>query len=441
MRDDSVQDIILDSIADGVFTVDRDWRITSFNRAAEEITGVPREEALGRPCWEVFHAEICEEACAIRETLRTGRPVVNRPIYIVDARGRRVPVSISTALLKAPSGEAVGAVETFRDLSLVEELRRELAGRCTFGEMVSRSPLMQRVFERVAAVAKTNSTVLIQGESGTGKELIARAIHRMSPRGTGPFVAVNCGALPESLLESELFGVRAGAYTDARADRPGRFQLAHGGVLLLDEIGEIPPSMQVKLLRVLEEKAVTPLGGTEPVRTDVRVLASTNADLEALVEAGRFRSDLYYRINVIRIELPPLRERPEDILLLVEHFLQRLATLAGRPAPSISPGAAAALLAHSWPGNVRELQNVVEHAFVLCPGDTILPEHLPPYLSPGRSASPQALSLAALEERRIREALERNAWHRGAAAKELGIHKTTLWRKMKRLGITPPQRR
>jgi len=279
--------IILDSIADGVFTVDRDWRITSFNRAAERITGIERREALGRHCWEVFRANICEADCALRRTMETGKPLVNRTVHILNSRGDSVPVSISTAVLRDERGEIIGGVETFRDLTVVEELRKQLHGKYSFADIVSKSPRMQVVFEILPVVAESNSTVLIEGESGTGKELVARAIHNLSPRRDKPMIAVNCGALPDTLLESELFGYVAGAFTDARKDKPGRFALAEGGTLFLDEIGDVSPAMQVRLLRVLQEREYYPLGAAKPVRADVRVIAATNRNLERLVEEGR----------------------------------------------------------------------------------------------------------------------------------------------------------
>ncbi|MFO7900998.1 MAG: sigma 54-interacting transcriptional regulator [Planctomycetota bacterium] len=251
-------DVILDSIADGVFTVDKDWRVTSFNRAAEEITGVPREEAIGRLCREVLHANICESACALRQTMETGTPVINKSVYIVTTDGRRIPISISTALLRNEDGEVIGGVETFRDLSVVEELRKELEGRHSCQDMISRNHEMQRIFDIVPDVAASESTVLIQGPSGSGKELLARAIHNTSPRSDGPLVVVNTAALPDTLLESELFGYRAGAFTDARTDKPGRIALAEGGTLFLDEVGDISAASQVKLLRVLQEREYQP---------------------------------------------------------------------------------------------------------------------------------------------------------------------------------------
>jgi PAS domain S-box-containing protein len=434
-------DIILDSIADGVFTVGLDWRITSFNRAAEEITGMPREEAIGRICAEVFKATICESACVLRKTMETGEPIVNREIEIVRSDGESVPISISTALLRDESGDVVGGVETFRDLSTLEELKKELEHRHTFSDIISKSHEMQKLFDILPEIAVSESTVLIEGESGTGKELFARAIHSLSPRCNGPLVAVNLGALPDTLLEAELFGYKAGAFTDARHDKPGRFALAEGGTIFLDEIGDISPAMQVRLLRVLQERIYEPLGGTESLRADVRVITATNRDLDRLVKKGSFRQDLYYRINVVRLRVPPLREHKEDVPLLVDHFIDHFNRLKGKSIAGVSPDVIAALMQHDFPGNVRELENVIEHAFVLCRSGSIQMRHLPEHLRVG--IEPIELSessnLDELEARFIRETLRRNGWNRTAAARELGIHKTTLWRKIKRLGIELPR--
>jgi len=431
---------ILDSVADGVFTVDREWRITFFNRAAQEITGIPREEALGRPCREVFRASICESACALKKTLADGRQVVNARVEIVRADGRRIPISVSTAVLSDEKGRVVGGVETFRDLSELDALRKELAGSYSFADMIAKSAAMRSVFAVLPRVAESGSTVLVTGESGTGKELVARAIHSLSPRKERPFVAVNCAALPETLLESELFGHVAGAFTDARRDRKGRVALAEGGTLFLDEIGDVPPGVQVKLLRVLQEREYEPVGSSSPVKADVRIVCATNRDLERLVAEGRFRQDLYYRVNVVRVDLPPLRERREDIPLLVEHFLARLASIRGIPKPEVSSEAMGRLMSHDWPGNVRELQNAIEHATALAGSGRIEPAHLPEHLAPKRGEVASGLSLRELERRAIIEALRRNDWHRLAAARELGINKTTLWRKMKALAIGEPGR-
>lgn len=434
---------ILESISDGVFTVDHEWRITSFNRAAEEITGVPRGEAVGRRCSEVFRASMCEADCALRRTLGNGKPVVNQTGFIVNAEGRRIPISVSTALLRDGRGKVVGGVETFRDLSLVEELRKELEGRFELGDMVSRSPAMRRLFDLLPQVAVSGSTVLVQGETGTGKELLARAIHSLSPRRDGPFVAVNCGALPDTLLESELFGYKAGAFTGAGKDKPGRFALAEGGTILLDEIGDVSPSVQVRLLRFLEERTFEPLGGTQSVRADVRVLAATHRDLAALVKDGAFRQDLFYRINVVRLDLPPLRDRKADIPLLVERFVGRLNRVRGRSVPGVSRDTLAILMAHNYPGNIRELENVIEHAFVLCGEGPIDPSHLPDDLMarapPKARRSDLRGSVRAAEAQSILDALKRNHFNRLAAARDLGMHKSTLFRKIKALGIDLPE--
>lgn len=433
-------DIILNSIADGVFTVDPDWKITSFNRAAEEITGIPAEEAIGQRCCDVFHASICETSCALRETFQSGQPVVNRAIYIVDADGDRVPVSISSAVLKDKDGQVIGGVETFRDLSAIEELRRELQRKYSFYDIISKNSEMLKVFDILPTIAESDSTVLIEGESGTGKELVAQAIHSLSSRKEQPMVAVNCGALPDNLLESELFGYKAGAFTDARKDKPGRFARAEGGTIFLDEIADVSPALQARLLRVIQERTYEPLGANDPVKADVRVIAASNRNLEKLVKAGKFREDLYYRVNVIRVKLPPLRDRKEDIPLLINHFIRRFSKLKKKLVSDISPDALAILMGHDFPGNIRELENVIEHATVLCRDTVINVNDLPENLRPDeRHEVPHSASLEDLEVVYITEALRRNNWSRMKTAAELGMHKTTLWRKMNKLGITPPE--
>jgi PAS domain S-box-containing protein len=436
--------VILESISDGVFTVDELWRVTSFNRAAETITGIRREQAIGRPCCEVFRASLCETDCALRHTFATGKPVVGRSAFIVRADGERLPISVSTAVLRDEHGRVIGGAETFRDLSAVEELRKELSGRFEIGDFVSRSPAMRRVFDILPQVAASDCTVLVRGETGTGKELLARALHHSGPRRRRPFVAVNCGALPETLLESELFGYRAGAFTGAHRDKPGRFALAEGGTLFLDEIGDMSPALQVKLLRVLQDGTYDVVGGTETQRADVRVIAATHQDLERRVVEGAFRADLYYRINVVRIEVPPLRERREDIPLLVDHVVARLNRIQGKTVCGVHPEVLGLLMAYAFPGNVRELENVLEHAFVLCDGDRLELRHLPPqFLSRRRGgpASPVIREAArAAEAGLITEALRGHGFDRLATARALGIHKSTLHRKIRTLGLALPAR-
>lgn len=436
------RDIILDSINEGVFTVDEDWRITSFNAAAEEITGVSREEAVGRRCIDVFHASICENACALRRTLSEGKPIVHGMAYIVSHDGRRVPIRISTALLKDETGRVMGGVETFQDLSQIEELKKELRGKYGFQDIIGRSAPMVRLFELIPRIAESSSTVLIEGASGTGKELFARAIHSLSNRKTRRFVAVNCAALPDTLLESELFGYKAGAFTDARRDKAGRFSLAEGGTIFLDEIGDISPAMQVRLLRVLQEKVVEPLGGVEPIKVNVRVVAATNKNLADLVKAGLFREDLYYRIRVIHLKLPGLRERREDIPLLVDHLVTKFNRLQGKDVAGVSDQVMARFMEYDFPGNVRELENIIEQAFVLCRGGLVEIEHLPPELRPhGPFAGEESASMtiASMERQLIVLALRRNRGNRRKTASDLGIDTSTLFRKIKSLGLeTPP---
>ncbi len=437
-----VTEIILESISDGVFTVNHEWRIMSFNRAAEEITGIPRSEAIGRYCWEVFRSNMCEGDCALRRTMKEGRSYASTSTYIIRGDKKRIPISVSTAPLRNEEGVILGGVETFRDNTVIEELRRELSGTFQQGDMVSCSRLMKKIFSVLPQIAESDSTVLIEGDTGTGKEIMAKALHSLSMRRDKPFVAINCGALPDSLLESELFGYKAGAFTNAVADKQGYFSVADGGTILLDELGETSPAFQVKLLRVLEEREFQPLGSIHKQRTDVRILAATNCNLEELVEQGRFRQDLFYRINIVRLQLPPLRDRKEDIPVLIERFIAKMNRLRGKAVNGITPEVLERLMSHDYPGNIRELENIIEHAFILCSQGDIDVQHLPAYLtasSPVAEAPPTIQGIRrASEEEAIREALERNGYNRLAAAKELGMHKSTLFRKLKKLNLALP---
>ncbi len=433
---------ILDSINEGVFTVDLDWRITTFNRAAEQITGVPREEALGRACCDVFHADVCETDCTLRRTLSLGKPLMNRTAHIVNHEGQRIPIRISTALLTNEVGEIVGGVETFQDLTQLERLQKELESRYTFEDIVGRSKVMAELFDLLPQIADSTSTVLIEGSSGTGKELFARAIHNLSPRRNKPFIAVNCGALPDSLLESELFGHKAGAFTDARRDKPGRFQLAHGGTIFLDEIGDISSAMQVGLLRVLQERVIEPLGSIESVPVDVRVIAATNRNLLDLMRNGKFREDLYYRIRVIHLELPSLAERREDIPLLIDHLINKYNSLQNKKIVGATPEVMAVLMDHDYPGNIRELENIIEQAFVLCREGIIQLHHLPRELRPqhnNKATDASSLNLEDMEKLQIMHALEVNKGNRTKAASDLGIDVSTLYRKIKKYNLDVPE--
>ena len=432
-------ELILDSITEGVFTVDLEWHITSFNRAAEKITGIPRAQALGRPCFEVFRADVCETGCVLRQTIHTRVPMFNVPVYVYRADKKRIPISVSTTLLKDEADNIIGGVETFQDMSALRELQKALRQQHSFEDIVSKNPRMLKIFGILPQVAESSSTVLIEGASGTGKELIARAVHNHSPHRSGAFVAVNCGALPDSLIESELFGYKAGAFTDAKQNKPGRFALAQNGTIFLDEIGDISPAVQVRLLRVLQQRVYEPLGSNTPVPTNARVIAATHRNLGQMVREEKFRDDLYFRINVFKITLPPLSERREDIPLLVDRFIERFNHQKGRTVRGLSRDAMAALMLHDWPGNVRELENAIEHAFVLCRDDIIRLEDLPEHLIPrgDHVNMPGGVTLQDVEKAAILQTLQRNQGKKVAAARELGIDKNTLRRKMIRLGIRP----
>jgi transcriptional regulator with PAS, ATPase and Fis domain len=340
-------------------------------------------------------------------------------------------------LLQDAEGKIIGGVETFQDISAIKELQNALRHQHSFEDIVSKNPKVLKIFSIIPQVAESGSTVLIEGASGTGKELIARAIHHHSHHRKGPFIAVNCGALPDTLIESELFGYKAGAFTNARRDTPGRFALAQNGTIFLDEIGDISPAVQVRLLRVLQQRVYEPLGSGQPVATNARVIAATHRHLEELVKTEMFRNDLYFRINVFKISLPSLSERREDIPMLVDHFVERFNHQKGRTVASVSREAMSALMLHDWPGNVRELENAVEHAFVLCRDDIIRIEDLPEHLIPvGSVISMMAgQTLQDIEKTAILQALHRHHGKKVATARELGIDKNTLRRKMIRIGI------
>ncbi len=434
--------IILDSIADGVFTVDENMRITSFNRSAEEITGIKKEDAVGQFCFEVLRANICEKACALKCSLKTGEQIIDKQVTILRSNGNEIPIKISTSILKNEKGKFVGGVESFRDLSAIEELKKVIRKGYTFEDIVSKNHEILKIFDTLPIISQSESTVLIQGTSGTGKELFARAVHRLSARKNGPFVAINCGALPDTLLESELFGYVKGAFTDAKKDKPGRFALAKGGSIFLDEIESLPLSIQVKLLRVLQEREFEPLGATAPVKADVRLIVASKEDLKKLVKKNVFRDDLFYRLNVVKIYLPPLNKRREDIPLLVGQFLQRFNYRMGKNIESVSADVLELLMQYDYQGNVRELENIIEHSCVMCQGVEIELKHLPPELHVkdkvilNTKLEKSLPPFQAVECNLIIEVLRKNDGNKAMSAKELKLHRATLYRKMKKYNLS-----
>jgi PAS domain S-box-containing protein len=444
---------IIDTLRDGVMVVDTAGRIVSANPAAERITGYPKEELENRSC-RILNCTGCQiigegsgkKWCKLfaMESMR------DKECMITHKNRHTVHIVKSAAVLRNGGGEVIGAVETLTDMSEVMRQQQEIRSlRRTFQldegyhGIFGKSPLMQNLFELIDNVAQSEAPVMIQGESGTGKEMVARAVHDAGPRKDKPFIKVNCAALNENLLESELFGHVKGAFTGADRNRIGRFEAADEGTIFLDEIGDIPLATQVKLLRVVEEKQIERVGDHRPIPVDVRIVSATHKDLDALIEEERFREDLYFRINVFPLSLPPLSRRSEDVPAIVQHFIQSSAVADGKKILGVTPEAMERLVAYPWPGNVRELRNTIEYAFVLCPGGTIGIEHLPTKLFD------QALDCAPLPEsanesrrrsprQQLLDALEQTGWRRAEAASRLGISRVTLWKRMKKYGIESP---
>ncbi len=441
-----------DALPHALFTTDTEGVVTFWNRAAEQITGWSRDEAVGRRCSILAGSAGSGCSCGVGP-VRCGmieRGKTSKCCTIRTRDGREILIVKNAVPLHSADGRPVGALESFADVGSAERVERRPSGPLRrpdgddFHGMAGRTPAMRELYRMIELVARSDATVMLLGESGTGKELAAEAIHRLSPRAAGPFVRVSSSALNENLLESELFGHVKGAFTGALRDRRGRFEEAHGGTLLLDEIGDVSPVVQVKLLRVIEQREIERVGDSRPIRIDVRLVCATHRDLRALVAGGHFRADLYFRLAVFPLRLPPLRERADDVPLLAERFLARL-----RPPASagkrLTPAAMRALAAHSWPGNVRELQNALEYAALRAGADDILPEHLPELAE--RPHDPSCGTLSARrgdpgtgrdQRSEIVEALERAGWNRARAAATLGVSRVTLWKRMKRHAIAGP---
>lgn len=428
---------VLDSVALGIFTVDKDWNITFFNEEAERLTGFSREEALGAKCYDIFHTRYCNEKCYLQKAIKTGRSIHKVRLNVLNKANRPVPVEITAAVLRDESGNVIGGVESFLDAAAKTAMEKELKGAYALDDFISRDAAVQKIFDMLRLAAPSGAALLLLGETGVGKDLLARAAHNLGPRKNGPFIKVNCAALPERLLESELFGYKKGAFTDAKKDKPGMFALAHGGTLFLDEVGDLPMGLQAKLLQAIEDKRYYPLGASSPQDVDARVIAATNRDLDQAVKRGDFRGDLYYRLRVLEARIPPLRERKADIPLLIDHFLSRLSGRHGKSIQSLAPEAVRLLLDHAYPGNVRELMHILEHAVILAQDAQIRLEHLPEsLLAPaGQALCAAPKPLLDRERDYLLESLEAGGWNITKTAEAMGVNRTTLWRKMKKHGI------
>lgn len=444
---------ILDNLMEGIIAHDKERRIMFFNRAAESITGYRKDEVIGRDCHEVFGAPFCGNRCSFCGQAPDSLTHVNYPLNIIDKNGGLRRIEMSVTGMTDQNGCFVGVLAAFRDMTDLIGLKARLGELTSFSGIVGRDRKMLAIFEQIRDLANNDFPVCITGETGTGKELVAAAIHNESYRSGGPFVPVNCGALPEGLIESELFGHVKGAFSGAIRDKKGRFELAHGGTIFLDEVSELPKPMQVKLLRVLQEGTFERVGGERTLSVNVRVISASNRDLKQEMEKNNFREDLYYRLNVVPIHLPPLRDRKNDIPLLVSHFLQEAAS-RNQHSKGISKAALASLMSYSWPGNVRELRNAVHFALVTSKGGIIYPDHLPLELRKERiDPKPEAAGMASgkvgmtrdlgstkpgparkLSEKTVRVALKETGNNKSKAAKLLGVGRATLYRFIAEMG-------
>jgi PAS domain S-box-containing protein len=433
---------VFEAMRDGLMVVDNRCTILLFNRAAEEITGYRREDVLGKKC-TLFGCDTCMLAKDVADGaglhLENFAPVFNKRCAIRGGDGRTVHVLKNAVVLRGDDGEITGMIESITDITPLykkeielEGLKQELRQEYWFMGLLGKSVPMQRLYEHIRNAAASEAPVLITGESGVGKNLVANAIHKLSRRKDGPFLQMNCAALNEQLLESELFGHRKGSFTGAISDRIGRFEAANDGVFFLDEIGDMPMTMQVKLLRVLEEKVVERVGDHKLIPINVRLISATNKDLDSLIRSGKFREDLLYRINSIVIKVPPLRERREDIPLIAIHYLAKISAVNNKEIRHIDPSAMEILTEFPWPGNVRRLVNALEHSVASCKGETIQVSDLPDYLIHEKKSG---ACEPRIEQDDIVEALNVHKGNRTLAAKHLGISRVTLWKKLKALGI------
>ena len=442
-HDDRRLKIIMDNLDIGVLTVDRGGHITFFNNRAETITGFNRGDVLGKSCRMVFGESASHDLLLFEETIADGQARSAPEGEIKTRDGQLIPIRANYMALKNEDGRIVGGLATISDLSLKYQFNSEIKGRYTFYDMVGKDPAIQKIFEIVPVAASSDATILIEGPTGTGKDVLAKVIHNASQRAKKTLVKVNCAALPDNLLESEMFGYVKGAFTGADTDKPGRFQEADGGTIFLDEIGDLPLSLQAKLLRVLEDKEFYPLGSRKTTKVDVRIISATNQNLERLVKEKRFREDLFYRLNVMRLDLPPLKDRRGDIPLLISHILKRLCATRDTMVEKISNDAMEVLLNYDYPGNIRELENIIEHTLIVCQGKIIERNHLPLSLQGGISPPlpedeqrPFDKEIEFSEKARIIDTLRKYNWNKGKTALALDINRSTLWRKMKKYNIS-----
>ncbi len=443
---------IITSLREGIIALDQDLRILTMNPAAEDILGQSRWDLSGVSVCQLFGEKACPQD-VLEKTLRSGQPIVDFQTTVQLGDNRLGHVLLRTAPMLRRNGESLGLALLLGDVTEVTTLRQKMVQQSGLGNIIGRDSKMRELFQLIGDVADSEAAVLIRGESGTGKELVAEAVHRASSRSNGPFVKVNCSALSENLLESELFGHVKGAYTGAVRDRRGRFEEADGGTIFLDEIGDVSPVVQVKLLRVLQEHIIEKVGDNNPISVNVRVVSATNRNLDHLLASGQMREDFYYRIKVVSLQIPPLRDRREDIPLLVAHFLGRISKKQSLKKPPIVLGDAMRLLMnYTWPGNVRELENALEHAVVLSRTEAIKALHLPPELIQTTGAVGSARMRRAgfqnvpspplhsnAEKEMLAVALQKTGWNRSRAARQLGIDRTTLWRKIREYELKPDE--
>ncbi|MBL7190363.1 sigma 54-interacting transcriptional regulator [bacterium] len=420
---------LLDNLTDGVMAHDLDRNIFFFNRAAQRITGLSYSEVIGKDCHDIFPGRFCGGGCSFCENGRQHVDRLRYPQIFLRGNGERRELEMSVVTLKTVRDDIIGALVIFRDQTEIIHIRKKLEESRGFHGIIGKHISMQKVFDSIYELADINAPILIQGESGTGKEMVALALHELSLREPGPFVPVNCGALPEGTLESELFGHVKGAFTGAIRNKKGRFELAEGGAIFLDEIGEISPAMQVKLLRVIQDKTFMPVGGEKQIEVNVRIICATNKDLRLLTQQGMFREDLFYRLAVIPITLPPLRERKSDIPLLVDYFLDKLSVDTSKNIRVVSDQALDILEKYHWPGNVRELRNSVQYGIIKCRGEMLEAEHLPPEIQGGGNMTANRPGRQrVLNKQTVEEALQKTGGNKAKAARMLKVSRTTLYR-------------